>query len=283
MKTPKIYKHFANGQVFTIDEAREKLESTGNTLRKRLSELAARDYIQPIRQGLYRICPLGQPREMMLSSPFAVAAKIAPYCYLGYRTALQLHIQNLPPANDTLYIVSPTKFNAFDFEGRHYFWCQTVDDYGIESKTLVDNGVPFQVNVSDVEKTLVDCLKRPAYAPQFSNFVEMCLQLPSIPNAAKILEYAKNCDVAALYNRMGLFFELMDSHWNFGSEFYQHIQLQMSRKQIEWSVTDHEMQEWQMSDALKQGAERWRIHLANQPNAAVPTPSIIIPSNSSLN
>ena len=55
MKLPKIYDHFKQGQIFTIDEAREKLKTTGNTLRKRLSELSARGYIFPIRQGLYRV------------------------------------------------------------------------------------------------------------------------------------------------------------------------------------------------------------------------------------
>src|SRR5437870_5320873 len=134
MKLPQIYTHFQQGQVFTIDEARLKLGTSGNTLRKRLSDLSGRGYISPIRQGLYRLCKIGESRfERHSNSPYEIASKLTSAGHLGYKTALQFHAQLQVPKNDTVCVVSTTKFNSFEFDKREYIWCQSAESYGIET------------------------------------------------------------------------------------------------------------------------------------------------------
>jgi predicted transcriptional regulator of viral defense system len=236
MKLPRIYEHFRQGQIFTIDEAREKLKTTGNTLRKRLSELSSRGYIFPIRQGLYRVTKIGERPDLDKSSPFAIAGKLTPYSYVGFHSALQLHAKEVPKENDTIYVVSPTKFNSFCFEGIQYFWCQSPEPHGLETSLLNYNGLEFAVLSSNFEKSLVDCLKRPTHCPPFYELVRLCRKSECRPDIEKVLKYASDCNVQALFNRLGFLFEKSQSYWEIQEDFFKIIEHRMSRKQTEWPI-----------------------------------------------
>lgn len=278
MKLPKIYDHFRPGQIFTIDEAREKLQTTGNTLRKRLSELAARGYIVPIRQGLYRV---GAPQDASCqgrSSPFAVAAKLTPFCYVAFKSALQLHAGETPQERDTVYVVSPTKFNAFQFEGRHYFWCQSPDSTGLEELALRDGRIEFTVRVTGFEKSLVDCLRRTAHAPALLDLITLCKKIGHQPDLDRILAHTHEHDVAAAFNRLGYFFECMQSFWCVPEEFFTAVEKSMSRKQTEWPISLRgEMHGMGASVHLGSDARlflsqrnRWRISFTPESLASAP-------------
>ncbi|WP_186646638.1 type IV toxin-antitoxin system AbiEi family antitoxin domain-containing protein [Fluviispira vulneris] len=236
MKLPRIYEHFKQGQIFTIEEAREKLKTTGNTLRKRLSELATRGYIFPIRQGLYRVSKIGERPEREKSSPFAIASKLTPYCYVGFHSALQLHAKETPKENDTIFVVSPTKFNSFKFEGVYYFWCQSPEPHGLETYLLHNGELEFPLLASNFEKSLVDCLKRPAHCPPFHELVRLCKKITISPDFEKILRYASDCNVQALFNRLGFLFEKSLAYWKIQEEYFKQIEGKMSRKQTEWPI-----------------------------------------------
>lgn len=239
MRLPKIYEHFSQGQIFTIDEAREKLQTTGNTLRKRLSELATRGYLQSIRQGLYRVAsPDRNLNSLGQSSPFAVAAKVTPYCYIGFKSALQLHAEEIPVDRDTMYVVSPTKFNGFSFEGRYYFWCQSPDSFGLLQCRLSSEQNEFDVLVTDFEKTIVDCLRRPAHSPNFHELARLCGKIRVNPDLDKVLRYAERCDIAALFNRLGFFLEKMQMLWDVPPQVLYDVERRMSRKQTEWPIIE---------------------------------------------
>lgn len=236
MKLPRIYEHFKQGQIFTIEEARENLKTTGNTLRKRLSELASRGYIFPIRQGLYRVTKIGERPELNKSSPFAIAGKLTPYSYVGFHSALQLHAKEIPKENDTIYVVSPTKFNSFYFEGINYFWCQSPEAHGLQTQILTHNGIEFAVLSSNFEKSLVDCLKRPTHCPPFHELIRLCRISRYIPDIEKILKYASDCNVQALFNRLGFLFEQNLPYWEIQDDFFKFVENKMSRKQTEWPI-----------------------------------------------
>lgn len=267
MRLPKIYDHFRPGQIFSMDEARNVLQTTGNTLRKRLSELAARGYLLPVRQGLYRISPIMQS-DFQQSSPFNIACKLTPYCYVGFYTALQFHAGVEPEIQHTIYTVSPTKFNSFEFEGRYYFWCQGPERHGLESHRIKKNNVEFDILVTDFEKSLVDCLKRPAHCPSFDLLIDLCRKIPKAPQLQLILEYAQQCKVAALFNRLGFFFEHMAPYWGIDLAFLNQLEVQMSRKTTEWPILPIEADApWnQVKFEIKVnrgGRNRWRVQLTH--------------------
>ncbi|MES2614181.1 MAG: hypothetical protein V4591_02070 [Bdellovibrionota bacterium] len=266
MKLPRIFEHFKQGQVFTIEEAREKLGTTGNTLRKRLSELAARQYIFQIRQGLYRIAKTGENSQKIITSPFAIATKLAPYCYIGFKSALALHAKETPAESEYVYEVSPTKFNHFKFENRTYFWCQTPESHGLETYTLNEYGVEFPVLATNFEKSIVDCLKRPAHCPSFAELVRLCEKSDQSPDVQKILKYASNCQVQSLFNRIGFLFEKNKTRWSVSDTVFTFIENKMSRKLTDWPIhtgsnlrTKIETENISIIDYIIEGKSRWKI------------------------
>lgn len=266
MKLPRIYEHFKQGQVFTIEEAREKLGTTGNTLRKRLSELASRHYIFQIRQGLYRIVKIGENPQKTPTPPFAIASKLAPYCYVGFKSALALHAKETPQENDIVYVVSPTKFNHFKFEGRTYFWCQSPEAHGLETYILNDCGLEYAVLATNFEKSIIDCLKRPAHCPSFFELVRLCEMNQETPDIQKILKYASDTQVQSLFNRVGFLFEKNKTRWNVTDTVFSYIENKMSRKITDWPIhagsaqgTKVETDSVSIADYIMEGKNRWKI------------------------
>lgn len=250
MKLPKIYTYFRQGQVFTIDEVRCKLGINGNTLRKRLSDLIRQGYVFHIRQGLYRLSHTGESRFNVYhtSSPYEIAAKLTPYCYLGYKTALQFHAKQKIPNNDKLYIISPTKFNHFQFDYRTYLWCQSIEFYGIEEQHYHDGQNEFKIHVTDLEKSLIDCLKRPSYCPKFSELIDLCNLFSTPPDFEKLILYAKKINVRSVFNRLGYFLEFQGQTWNINENILTEIESHICQKYIEWSIfsTDINNARWKI-------------------------------------
>lgn len=284
MKLPRIFDSFAHGQVFTIEEARDKLQTTGNTLRKRLSELAGRGYIFPVRQGLYR---LGRPLEhgaLPPVSPLAIAAKLTPSSYLAYGSALKTHAAETHKPGGTVFVISQTKFNSFDFEGIHYFWCQNTETSsgGIESRTLNDGTCTFEVRLTDFEKTLIDCLRRPAHCPPLHELIRLSITAGRIPSFERMLSYAQQCQVAAVYNRLGFFLERMRPQWDVPADLFLELESKISRKQTEWIVEPPANDPSQgpalvHSNALSMeaGLNRWRVVVRNQPGMPLPGNNVV--------
>lgn len=264
MKLPKIYEHFTYGQIFTIDEAREKLETTGNTLRKRLSELSSRHYIHPIRQGLYRVARPGEMPEDRSSHPFHVASKVTANGYVAFQTALELHAGVVPSEGSHVYVVSGTKFNSFQFEGRLFFWCQNPDAEGVERREIVSGNIVLPVRVTTFEKSIVDCLKRTAHSPSFERLVELCVAAGRTPEAARLLKLASECHVAALFNRLGYFMERMAPHWTMPDGFFADVERRMSRKVTDWPLvcegSTGEDAQTDLSPQEERARQRWKVN-----------------------
>ena len=261
MKLPKIYEHFTYGQIFTIDEAREQLETTGNTLRKRLSELSSRHYIHPIRQGLYRVARPGEMPEDRSSHPLHVASKVTANGYVAFQTALELHAGVVPAEGSSIYVVSGSKFNSFQFEGRLYFWCQNPDAEGVEQREIVSDNVALSVRVTTFEKSIVDCLKRTAHSPSFERLVALCVASGRVPEAGRLLKLASECHVAALFNRLGYFMEKMSAHWPLPEGFFADVERRMSRKVTDWPLAPQGCHETGgLSENEERARQRWKVN-----------------------
>lgn len=252
MRLPRIYDHFTQGQVFTVDEARTALNITGNTLRKRLCELSTRGYIKSVRQGLYQLTHPGENIPCESISPFVLACKITPWCYIGFKSALQFHSGILPSPGEMINVVSQRKFNSFEYEGVEYFWCQSPDTWGLEHHTISQGQWKFNIAVTDFEKSILDCLKRPMHSPSLDELSRLCIAVNRKPDIEKLLQYTSNAQVAAVFNRVGYFLEVMQNHWDIKTETLNSFYERVSRRQTDWNIVEppgtHGYRE-----------ERWRI------------------------
>ncbi len=237
MKLPRIYTHFNQGQVFTIEEASSKLGTSGNTLRKRLSDLAMRGYISPIRQGLYRLSKLDETRlKQSVNCPLEIVSKLTANSYIGYQTALQFHACQNIPANEHIYVISQSKFNCFKFDTRLFMWCQSSETYGIETHTLSAENHSYEIRTTNLEKTLLDCLKRPSYCNNFETLLALCSKIQTPPNLEQLMFYANRIKIRSVYNRMGYLLEAQKDQWNVPESIFKILEDKMSQKQIDWNV-----------------------------------------------
>ena len=237
MRIPKIYQCFDEGQIFSIQEAREKLLTSGNTLRKMLSELCRKGYLIPVRQGLYVLNKLiykNTPSELK-SYPLAIASKVSDISYLSYLSALQIHAGIPLKAGETLFITSQTKFNSFQFQEYNFRWCQTVEELGIESFSFQDNQISYEWRISDIEKSLLDCVRRPSYTEDFNKLILVCQKLPRPINFERLLAYMANINVSCSYNRMGFILEHLKDDWEIESSVFKSLQERIHPKSIPWN------------------------------------------------
>jgi len=252
MKLPRIYTHFSQGQVFTIEEACHKLGSSGNTLRKRLSDLTMRGYISSIRQGLYRLSELDESRYAKnYNSPLEIVSKLSINNYIGYKSALLFHAYGKIPENQQIYTISKTKFNSFNFDTRKYIWCQSSESYGVESYSLETKFYKFSFNITNIEKTLLDCLKRPYYCNNMATLLSLCHKLSTPPNLDLLMQYALRMNIRSVFNRLGYLLETKKEDWQISDDLLLKLEELMSQKQIEWNISVCESQK-----------NRWKINFA---------------------
>jgi predicted transcriptional regulator of viral defense system len=240
MKVPRIYEYFVFGQLVTIAEMKEHLERSGNTLRKRLSELSARGYLMPIRQGLYMVCSVAERQQKAAASPFAIASRVSPNACVGYRSALQFHAGIRPSAPERVTVISETKFNAFSFNGFEYVWCQSALVDGV-LVIRTSEFAPNVVRVTSPERTIIDCLRRPGFEPDLAELVSLSACFSRPPDFNLIIHHAQAAGAAALFNRLGLYLECMEGLWHVPAQVLTTLAKNASRKSCEWLIgrADH--------------------------------------------
>ena len=161
--------------------------------------------------------------------------------------------------------------------GIHYFWCQSPEPHGLQTFLLNENGAEYAVLATNFEKSLVDCLKRPTHCPPFYELVRLCRKSGYLPDIEKILKYASDCNVQALFNRLGFLFEKNLVHWKIQDDFFKYIENRMSRKQTDWpivydynknnkeSIYLNKQKELSNFDAsLMEAKNRWKVQFLQQ-------------------
>lgn len=230
MKLPRLYEFFAPGQIVTYDEIKAALGTQGNTLRQRVSRLAAEGYLQTIRQGLYAVAWAAQRSkirtEPVANSPFAIASRLTPSATLGFCTALRFHAARAPNPGEPLVVCSESSFNAFAFQSFQYIhsklphqaWTTPAAECGEHPRANVleiyDRRFGANlIRVTSLEQTLADCLARPLYCNSLGELLTLAQHIDQKPAPCVVIAAAMRWDSVAVLHRLGLFTELLKSHW----------------------------------------------------------------------
>jgi predicted transcriptional regulator of viral defense system len=278
MKVPRIYEFFVPGQIVSIDEMKRSLGTEGNTLRQRLSKLAAEGYLLPIRQGLYVINwaanRTGPEAESIRCSPFAIASHLTASATLGFGSALRFHTGLSPIKDELLVVCSESSFNAFTFQSFQYIHCKppsqawTAAAGELPSRTQLEIydsrfGANF-VRVTSLEQTIADCLARPLYCKSLGDLVRLARHIEQKPNPSFVIAAAMRWHSTPVLHRLGLFTELLKSHWpELYDEVSETVRPELSPKTQAWPLLggpqDDQASETEAAklDVLRRS---WRIH-----------------------
>ncbi len=148
--------------IFTTEDAREVTGSSVSATNSLISNLLGKRWLIRLNRGAYLIVPLSAGAEAEYSENWFVVAKYLidpePY-YLSHFSALEIHEMTTQPVL-TVYVSTPARRIPKEIAGATYRFVHARPDdlWGAVSVWVIPSQ---QVRVSDLERTIVDCLDRP--------------------------------------------------------------------------------------------------------------------------
>lgn len=214
-----LYSH--NRTIFHFHEAATILDGQAPAS-KVLAQLIRNGVVTRLKSGTFRLIPfeLGFEREY-LGNPYAVARELIlnghnhnEKYYLSHGSAFDIHQMATQPQL-IVYVSSPRMMRPQTIQGTefHFVRCKIHDLFGINEMWIDKNEKAF---VSDLERTLLDGLKQPAYCGGFSEVAKGFSIKASSIDPQKIVDYAVKLNIGAVIRRLGYLMEL----YNIGSRIY---------------------------------------------------------------
>lgn len=152
----------ARKKIFTTDDAAEAFDVTRDSLNVILSRMEKEGVIERLERGKYLVIPLSSRSGEYTLHEFVIGSELVEPYAVAYWSALNHHglTEQIPY---TIFIQTTSRKSKWDFEviGVRYLIIRVKESkfYGLEKIWIEDK----QVNVTDKEKTIVDCLDKPEY------------------------------------------------------------------------------------------------------------------------
>lgn len=198
---PKLYSYFSDKDLFTFSEAKD-VDKNSKLTKERLQQMRQHGYIIRVRRGLYRVVPIkyiGREKLPRVDKILLASKVVSPYC-LSYHTALEVHGVARSPLFSLVLIASPNQFRPFSYESILYTWMSRKNLFGVE-KVLWSND---EIIVTDRERTLVDCIRRPNLAGGLEETIMSLMEFPSV-DIERVLDYLNRLGIASVFHRVGYF------------------------------------------------------------------------------
>lgn len=194
------------GNVFTFDELVKVFNIPRNVLWVILSRLEKQGWVERIEKGKYLIIPLGAEKGEYTVNEFVIGSLLVKPYAIAYWSALHFYglTEQIP---NTVFIQTTVRKKR-----------QNVDIFGVKYKIIKVKGSKFfgirkewiedtQVNITDKEKTIIDCLDKPQYC---GGIVEVAKALRSGKfDKGKLLAYANKIENSGVIRRLGFLCEFL--------------------------------------------------------------------------
>jgi predicted transcriptional regulator of viral defense system len=151
---PKVYQRLQRKGVITLTEVAEIVGSRQRAS-KEVLRLKERGYLCKIKAGLYTLVPPELIGQSFSPDKFLIGSRLAkPYAF-SHHSAFELH-GIAHSVFQQVIITAKDRFKNFRFDGIEYV-C-VVGKYLFGETTVIHGGEAIQV--TDIERTLLDCLRR---------------------------------------------------------------------------------------------------------------------------
>ena len=196
-----IYFQLLPRQVVRIEDG-ERLIEKKDTARKIFVRLRRKGFAKRIQRGVYLLVPPEALGGEPAVDPFVLASRI-PHgsYYLSHHTALAAHGIAHTMSSEVVVSVG-TEHAPLRFQGSAYRFVSTKHLFG--AMEIVSSGQT--VAVSDLERTVIDCVRRPNLAGGLEEMLKSFSSLPRL-NAERLLGYVAKIGEKSLYHRMGFLLE----------------------------------------------------------------------------
>ncbi len=198
---------------FNFHEAFKALpDSSESAVRELLSDMTKRGLLMRLKEAVYFIIPYEADSETYMPDWHLVAqclVKGAAY-YVGYYSALHIHNLITQPSLKEQIVVSkqqrPSVIKIKDVPFQFIYHNET-HFFGMK-KTWIDNF--NQVQCSNLEKTIIDCLFKPDYAGGIIEIARAIYVSREQIDFNRLLEYTISFQSQAVIKRLGFLLELLD-------------------------------------------------------------------------
>lgn len=196
-------------RIFTFEDATKSYSASNSGLRELLSTLVERGWLRRIERGKYLILPFeAGPEGEWTEHEFIIASYLIKPYYIGFRSALNYYGYT-EQVSRTVFIVSTRRKSkpALEISGVTYRFVHIPErKYFGTVKVFLDG---YSVNISDREKTIVDCLDRLEYCGGVLEVAKALWYGRDELDIMKIAEYARKNGNRAVTQRLGYLLETL--------------------------------------------------------------------------
>jgi len=189
-----------DGQVFSFNQLYQKTLIKKEVLRVMLARMEERGFIERIEKGKYMIIPLGSEKGKYTLHEFVIGSYLVEPSAISYWSALHYYgmTEQIP---STVFVQTPTrkKKNLIKVFGVNYriVRVKRVKLFGLRKDWIEET----PVNITDKEKTIIDCLDKPQYSGGIIE-VAKALKTDSL-NHQRLSEYALKIGNYSVIRRLG--------------------------------------------------------------------------------
>ena len=187
-------------KAFTIEDAKQLGYTNKNVLKVTLSRLEKKGWIERIEKGKYMVIPLGAEKGKYTLHEFVLGSFLVDPCIISYWSALNYYgFTEQIPRTVFIQTTARKKHQQVTIFGIPYKIVRLKKEkiFGIE-KAWFEN---IQVNLTNKEKTIIDCLDKPQYA---GGIIEVAKAIQTEDYDKKMLvNYAKKMNNTGIIRRLG--------------------------------------------------------------------------------
>ena len=197
--------------IFTIADAQAVTSKSYRTTASLLAQMARKGWLVRLTPGKYLIVPLEAGLESIPMADRYVIARVVldplPY-YISHYSAMTLHQMTTQPIN-TVYVTVPRQRASRTIAGVEYrfVYANPRSFWGWELLWATDQE---QVQVSDLEKTLLDCAARPHLCGGLGELAKGLWLRKDDLDQDRLVKYAKRLNRKAASKRIGFLLETYD-------------------------------------------------------------------------
>lgn len=201
MRKSKIWERLSGlGEVFTIEDVRANTDMSDEGLRKFIYRLKKEGWIEQIERGKYIQLPLGVKKGEYTVNEFVIGSKLVdPHC-IAYWSALHHHgFTEQIPNTVFLQTTSRKKKQQLEVFGVNYKIVRLIPKkfFGTIKERFEDT----TVNITDKEKTIIDCLDKPQHCGGLIEAIKALTEKDY--DTKRIVNYAEKIGNTGVKRRLG--------------------------------------------------------------------------------
>jgi len=193
-------------KAFTVEEAEQISHANKGVLKVILSRLEKKGWIERIEKGKYIVIPLGAEKGKYTLNEFILGSMLVDPCIISYWSALNYYgFTEQIPRTVFIQTTSRKKHQQITVFGVPYKIIRVKEEkiFGTEKAWFEET----QINLTNREKTIIDCLDKPQYA---GGIIEVAKALRTEEYDRNILvKYAKKINNTGVIRRLGYICEFL--------------------------------------------------------------------------